>query len=234
VFGNITYGAFGLADVVGYPSNLFPMLKTMTCGPVSTQRSPGFGCVANGSVLLASDPTPVHDTAPGEFARVTQVTYLGTVHGTLVALRRMLPRDSGVIVQVGSALAYRGIPLQAAYCAAKHAIQGFCDSLRAELLHDGSHVRVTMVQLPAINTPQFQWMRTNSSGDRGRSRRSTAGGVAHRVTSIRAPQFTVALEPSERASGRRPRSQPHPAADAAAGRRPDIADARTGCTRRTS
>src|SRR5918912_2469481 len=72
----------------------------------------------------------------------------------------MLPRDRGVIVQVGSALAYRGIPLQAAYCGAKHAIQGFMDSLRCELLHDGSHVRVTMVQMPALNTPQFGWVKS--------------------------------------------------------------------------
>jgi len=95
-----------------------------------------------------------------EFRRVTEVTYLGVVHGTLAALRRMLPRNSGSIVQVGSALAYRGIPLQAAYCGAKHAIQGFCDSLRAELLHDGSAVRLTMVQLPAMNTPQFDWVKS--------------------------------------------------------------------------
>jgi hypothetical protein len=95
-----------------------------------------------------------------EFRRVTEVTYLGTVHGTLAALQRMLPRDSGAIIQVGSALAYRGIPLQAAYCGAKHAIQGFCDSLRTELLHDGSNVRLTMVQMPALNTPQFGWVKS--------------------------------------------------------------------------
>jgi NAD(P)-dependent dehydrogenase (short-subunit alcohol dehydrogenase family) len=104
--------------------------------------------------------SPVKETTPEEFKRVTEVTYLGYVYGTLAALRRMLPRDRGVIVQVGSALAYRGIPLQAAYCAAKHAIQGFHDSLRCELLHDGSRVRVTMVQMPALNTPQFQWVKS--------------------------------------------------------------------------
>jgi hypothetical protein len=97
---------------------------------------------------------------PAEFKRVTEVTYLGCVYGTLAALKRMLPRDRGAIVQVGSALAYRGIPLQAAYCAAKHAVQGFCDSLRTELLHDGSRVRLTMVQLPALNTPQFDWVKS--------------------------------------------------------------------------
>ena len=91
---------------------------------------------------------------------MTEVTYLGYVHGTLAALKRMLPRDRGAIVQVGSALAYRGIPLQAAYCGAKHAIQGFNDSLRAELLHDGSKVRLSMVQMPALNTPQFGWVKS--------------------------------------------------------------------------
>lgn len=104
--------------------------------------------------------SPVKEMTPQEFKRVTEVTYLGYVYGTLAALKRMLPRDHGVIIQVGSALAYRGIPLQAAYCAAKHAIQGFHDSLRSELLHDGSQVRVTMVQLPALNTPQFRWTRS--------------------------------------------------------------------------
>jgi short-subunit dehydrogenase len=104
--------------------------------------------------------SPVKEMTADEFRRVTEVTYLGVVNGTLAALKRMLPRDHGAIVQVGSALAYRGIPLQAAYCGAKHAIQGFCDSLRAELLHDGSNVRLTMVQLPAINTPQFAWVKS--------------------------------------------------------------------------
>jgi NAD(P)-dependent dehydrogenase (short-subunit alcohol dehydrogenase family) len=104
--------------------------------------------------------SPVREMTPAEFKRVTEVTYLGYVYGTLSALRRMLPRDRGVIVQVGSALAYRGIPLQSAYCGAKHALQGFMDSLRTELLHDGSRVRVTMVQLPALNTPQFGWVKT--------------------------------------------------------------------------
>jgi NAD(P)-dependent dehydrogenase (short-subunit alcohol dehydrogenase family) len=104
---------------------------------------------------------PVDATTPAEFRRVTEVTYLGVVHGTLAALRRMRPRDAGVIVQVGTGLAYRAIPLQSAYSAAKHAVQGFTESLRSELLHDGSAVRVTMVQLPALNTPQFSWVRTH-------------------------------------------------------------------------
>jgi short-subunit dehydrogenase len=104
--------------------------------------------------------SPIKDMTAQEFKRVTEVTYLGVVYGTLSALKRMLPRDRGTIVQVGSALAYRGIPLQAAYCGAKHAIQGFMDSLRCELLHDHSNVRVTMVQMPALNTPQFFWVKS--------------------------------------------------------------------------
>ena len=104
--------------------------------------------------------SPVKEMRPEEYKRVTEVTYLGYVYGTLAALKRMLPRDRGVIVQVGSALAYRGIPLQSAYCAAKHAVQGFVDSLRSELIHDHSNVRVTMVQLPAMNTPQFSWVKS--------------------------------------------------------------------------
>lgn len=103
---------------------------------------------------------PVSELTPDDIRRVTDVTYHGYVWGTLAALRRMQPRDRGSIVQVGSALAYRGIPLQAAYCAAKHAVQGFCDSLWSELLHDGSNVRLSMVHLPAINTPQFDWSRS--------------------------------------------------------------------------
>jgi NAD(P)-dependent dehydrogenase (short-subunit alcohol dehydrogenase family) len=98
------------------------------------------------------------DVTPDEFRRATEVTYLGFVYGTMAALRRMRLRDAGTIVQVGSALAYRGIPLQSAYCGAKHAIQGCTESLRCELLHDKSNVRVTMVQLPAVNTPQFDWL----------------------------------------------------------------------------
>lgn len=109
--------------------------------------------------------SPVRRLRPDEIRRVTEVTYLGAVNGTMIALGRMLPRDRGVIVQVGSALAYRGIPLQAAYCGAKHALQGFTESLRCELLHDGSRVRVTMVQLPALNTPQFEWSKSRMPHD---------------------------------------------------------------------
>jgi NAD(P)-dependent dehydrogenase (short-subunit alcohol dehydrogenase family) len=109
---------------------------------------------------MASVLAPVWEITAQEYRRVTEVTYLGVVYGTLSALERMRPRDRGVIVQVGSALAYRGIPLQSAYCGCKHAIQGFTESLRCELLHEGSSVRVTMVQLPALNTPQFDMVRS--------------------------------------------------------------------------
>ena len=109
---------------------------------------------------MATILAPLSEVTPEEYRRSTEVTYLGSVWGTMAALRRMRPRDRGTIVQVGSALAYRGIPLQAPYCGAKHALQGFLESVRAELLHEGANVNVTMVQLPALNTPQFTWART--------------------------------------------------------------------------
>jgi len=100
------------------------------------------------------------DIQPQEFRRATEVSYLGAVYGTMAALKRMVPRDRGTVVQVGSALSYRAIPLQSAYCGAKFAMRGFTDSVRTELEHDGSKVWITMVQLPAVNTPQFNWCRT--------------------------------------------------------------------------
>jgi NAD(P)-dependent dehydrogenase (short-subunit alcohol dehydrogenase family) len=109
---------------------------------------------------MASVFSPVREMRAQEYRRVTEVTYLGYVHGTLAALHHMLPRDRGTILQVSSALAFRAIPLQSAYCAAKHAIKGFTESLRTELLHDGSGVRVVMVHMPALNTPQFGWVRS--------------------------------------------------------------------------
>ncbi len=109
---------------------------------------------------MVSVLSPALQMTAEEYQRVTDVTYLGYVYGTLAALKRMVPRDAGVIVQVGSALAYRSIPLQSAYCAAKHAVQGFVESLRSELLHDGSQVHITTVQLPAVNTPQFGWIKS--------------------------------------------------------------------------
>jgi short-subunit dehydrogenase len=104
--------------------------------------------------------SPVREMKADEFRRVMEVNYLGYVHGTLAALRFMVPRNRGVIVQVSSALAFRSIPLQSAYCASKRAIVGFTESLRSELIHDGSKVEVTMVHLPAVNTPHFEWVRT--------------------------------------------------------------------------
>ncbi|MGY3512222.1 NADP-dependent 3-hydroxy acid dehydrogenase YdfG [Bradyrhizobium sp. USDA 3051] len=105
--------------------------------------------------------SPSWEMTPDEFRRVTEVTYLGFVHGTMAALRHMRPANRGSIIQIGSALAYRGIPLQSAYCGAKHAIRGFTDSLRAELIHDRSAINLTMLQLPAVNTPQFDWARAH-------------------------------------------------------------------------
>jgi NAD(P)-dependent dehydrogenase (short-subunit alcohol dehydrogenase family) len=110
------------------------------------------------NVAFTSVFAPFWEITPAEFRRVTEVTYLGYVYATMAALRRMRPRNAGTIVQVGSALAYRGIPLQSAYCGAKHAIQGFNEALRCELMHEKSDVRVTMVQMPAVNTPQFSWV----------------------------------------------------------------------------
>ena len=109
---------------------------------------------------MASVFSPFMEMTPEEFKRVTEVTYLGYVHGTLAALHRMKPRNRGVIIQVGSALAYRGIPLQSAYCGAKHAIEGFTESVRCELMHEGSQIRLTLVNLPAMNTPQFSWVKS--------------------------------------------------------------------------
>ena len=103
---------------------------------------------------------PVWQVTPEEFRRVTEVTYLGQVHGTMAALRHMRPLNRGKIVQIGSALAYRGIPLQSAYCGAKHAVRGFTNALRSELIHDGSAIQLTILELPAVNTPQFDWART--------------------------------------------------------------------------
>jgi short-subunit dehydrogenase len=112
------------------------------------------------NVAFTSVFAPFAEVRPEEFRRVTEVSYLGFVHGTMAALERMRPRDHGTIVQVGSALGARSIPLQSAYCGAKHAINGFTSSLRCELLHEGSNVSVTVVQMPAVNTPQFSWVRS--------------------------------------------------------------------------
>src|SRR5437870_13176053 len=110
---------------------------------------------------MATVFAPFEEITPEEFHRATEVTYLGYVYGTMAALKRMKPRDRGVILQVGSALGYRSIPLQSAYCGAKHAIVGFTDSIRSELIHDHSGVHITVVQMPALNTPQFSWCKSN-------------------------------------------------------------------------
>ncbi|MGH7904186.1 MAG: SDR family oxidoreductase [Candidatus Dormibacteraceae bacterium] len=112
------------------------------------------------NAAMATVFAPFREMTAEEFARATSVTYLGTVYGTMAALRRMVPRDRGTVVQVGSALAYRAIPLQAAYCGAKFGIRGMTDAVRTELMHEGSRVWMTMVQLPAVNTPQFSWCRS--------------------------------------------------------------------------
>jgi NAD(P)-dependent dehydrogenase (short-subunit alcohol dehydrogenase family) len=130
---------------------------TAAAGRIEGELGPVDVWVNNAMVSVFS---PVREMEAAEYRRVTEVTYLGYVHGTLAALRHMLPRDRGTIVQVSSALAFRAIPLQSAYCAAKHAIKGFTESLRTELLHDGSGVRVTMVHMPALNTPQFEWVKS--------------------------------------------------------------------------
>jgi NAD(P)-dependent dehydrogenase (short-subunit alcohol dehydrogenase family) len=114
---------------------------------------------------MATIFSPFADLTPDEYRRATEVSYLGYVYGTMAALRRMRPRDRGTIVQVGSALAYRAIPLQSPYCGARFAVRGFTDSIRSELIHDNSRVRITMVQMPALNTPQFDWSR-NKTGRR--------------------------------------------------------------------
>ena len=110
------------------------------------------------NVAFTSVFAPFTEITATEFTRVTEVSYLGFVYGTMAALSRMKPRDRGTIVQVGSALSYRAIPLQSAYCGAKHAINGFTESIRTELLHDKSNVHITVVQMPAVNTPQFSWV----------------------------------------------------------------------------
>jgi short-subunit dehydrogenase len=118
-------------------------------GPIDLWVNAAMASVFSSAIEMTSE----------DYKRVTEVTYLGYVYGTLAALRRMVPRDRGKIIQIGSALAYRGIPLQSAYCGGKHAIQGFTESVRCELIHDQSHVKISMVQLPAVNTPQFLWVK---------------------------------------------------------------------------
>ena len=158
------------------------------------------------NVAFSSVFAPFGEIDPEEYRRATEVSYLGYVYSTMSVLRRMQGRDRGTIVQVGSALAYRGIPLQTAYCGAKHAIQGFHEALRCELLHEHANVNVTMVQMPAVNTPQFDWLLSGF-----RDRRSPL----HRSTSLRSPPGRSRMRRTTRGAGstgsgrpRSPRSSP--------------------------
>jgi len=141
--------AVAAADVADYRELAHAADKLATAlGPIDVWVNVGFTSVF----------APFWEIEPDEFRRVTEVTYLGTVHGTRIALEHMRPRDEGTIVQVGSALSQRSIPLQSAYCGAKHGVNGFTSSLRTELMHEGSRIRVTVVQMPGLNTPQFRWV----------------------------------------------------------------------------
>jgi NADP-dependent 3-hydroxy acid dehydrogenase YdfG len=142
---------------------------------------------------MVSVLAPASAMTADEFRRVTEVNYLGTVHGTLAALRHMRPRGQGTILQIGSALAYRSIPLQSAYCASKAAVRGFTDSLRSELLHERSRIRLTMLQLPAVNTPQFTVLRNK------------VGRQAHPVPPLYQPEVIAAAILRAAASPRRER-----------------------------
>ena len=145
-------------DAMVLPLDVADAGAVMRAADEVAERWGGIDAWINNAMLSVF--SPVTENRPDEYRRVTEVTYLGTVHGTLAALRHMRPAGAGVIVQIGSALAYRSIPLQSAYCGAKAAIRGFTDSLRTELIHDRSPVRLTMLQLPAVNTPQFDVVRT--------------------------------------------------------------------------
>jgi NAD(P)-dependent dehydrogenase (short-subunit alcohol dehydrogenase family) len=149
--------AFGVAALAITVDVADPAAVDAAAERVETELGPIDVWINN---AMATIFAPVCATRSDEFRRVTEVTYLGQVHGTLAALRRMRRRNQGTIVQVGSALSYRAIPLQSAYCAAKFAVRGFTDALRSELAHEGSGIRITMVQLPAVNTPQFDWARS--------------------------------------------------------------------------
>jgi NAD(P)-dependent dehydrogenase (short-subunit alcohol dehydrogenase family) len=145
-------------EALALPTDVADEAQVEAAAAAVEQRWGGIDVWVNNA--MATIFSPADHIATEDFRRATEVTYLGAVWGTLAALRRMKPRDRGIIVQVGSALAYRSIPLQAPYCAAKAALRGFTDSLRSELIHDGSGVRLTMVHLSAFNTPQFEWGRT--------------------------------------------------------------------------
>ncbi|HEV7263892.1 MAG TPA: SDR family oxidoreductase [Falsiroseomonas sp.] len=150
--------ALGAPRALALPADVADAAAVFAAAERAEAELGGFDLWINDAMVTVF--APVAETTPEEIRRVTEVTYLGTVHGTMAALRHMRARGRGTILQVGSALAYRAIPLQAAYCGAKFAIRGFTDALRCELLHEGSRIRLTMVQLPAVNTPQFDWARS--------------------------------------------------------------------------
>jgi short-subunit dehydrogenase len=149
--------AFGVAALAVPADVADGDIVDAAAGRVENELGPIDVWVNNAMVTIFA---PARAVRFDEYRRVTEVTYLGQVHGTLAALRCMRRRNRGTIVQVGSALSYRAVPLQSAYCAAKFAVRGFTDSLRSELAHEGSRIRLTMVQLPAVNTPQFDWARS--------------------------------------------------------------------------
>jgi NAD(P)-dependent dehydrogenase (short-subunit alcohol dehydrogenase family) len=150
--------ALGAPQAIALPADMADADAVFVAADQAAARLGGIDLWINDAMVTVF--APVAEITPEEFRRVTEVTYLGAVHGTMAALRHMRPRGRGTIVQVGSALSYRAIPLQAAYCGAKFALRGFTDALRCELLHEGSRIRLTMVQLPAVNTPQFDWARS--------------------------------------------------------------------------
>jgi len=145
-------------EALAVPTDVADFQQVQAAGQAARERFGEIDVWVNDA--MATILAAITEVTPEEFERATRVTYLGTVHGTMVALQQMKPRDEGHIVQVGSALSYRAIPLQSAYCGAKFAVRGFTDSVRTELMHENSKIRISMVQLPAVNTPQFSWCRT--------------------------------------------------------------------------
>ena len=147
----------GAADAMAVPTDVSDAQAVEAAAAAVEQRLGPIDVWVNNAMVSVF--SPVKEMEAADYKRVTDVLYLGFVHGTLAALKRMLPRDRGTIIQIGSALAYRSIPLQSAYCACKHAIVGFTDSLRCELHHDGSNVQLTQLHMPAMNTTQFDWVK---------------------------------------------------------------------------
>ncbi len=145
-------------EAIAIPTDVADPEQVESAAEQADERFGGIDVWVNDA--MATIFAPFVEIEADEFRRATEVTYLGAVYGTMAALKRMVPRDHGTVVQVGSALSYRAIPLQAAYCGAKFGMRGFTDSVRTELMHADSKVWISMVQLPAVNTPQFNWCRT--------------------------------------------------------------------------